>query len=79
MTDAISLALGTGLGPIIAIVIIIAMMGLTYKMAGKISAIIVGIGATFAMMFLDFIPVYWGVAIIFAMIAGIFVGERYGN
>ncbi len=74
MTDAISLALSTGLGPVIAIVIIIIFMGLTYKMAGRIPAVLVGIASTFALMFLDFLPVYWGIAVIFGLIAGMVLG-----
>ncbi len=35
MTDAVSLALQTGLGPVVAVIIILITMGLTYKMAGK--------------------------------------------
>ncbi len=78
MTDAISLALSTGLGPVVSVIIIIIMMGLTYKMAGKIPAIITGIASTFALMFMDFLPVYWGIAIIFALIAGLVLGDRDG-
>jgi len=80
MTDAISLALQTGLGPVIAVIIIIAMMGLTYKMVGKIPAIITGIASTFALMFMDFLPVYWGIAVIFGVIAGMILtgGDRDG-
>ncbi len=78
MTDAISLALQTGLGPVVGVIIIIIMMGLTYKMAGKIPAIITGIASTFALMFMDFLPVYWGIAIIFALIAGLVLGDRDG-
>jgi chromate transport protein ChrA len=74
MTDAISLALGTGLGPIIAVIVILVLMGLTYKMAGRIPATITGIASTFALMFLDFLPVYWGLAIIFGLIAGMVLG-----
>jgi hypothetical protein len=74
VTDAISLALQTGLGPVIAVIIVVVMMGLTYKMTGKIPAIITGIASTFALMFMDFLPVYWGVAIIFAVIAGLILG-----
>ena len=33
MTDAISLALSTGLGPVVAVVIILTMMGLVYKLS----------------------------------------------
>ncbi len=79
MTDAISLALGTGLGPIIAVIIILIMMGLTYKMAGRIPAIISGIASTFALMFLNFLPVFWGIAVIFAMIAGLVLGGDNGG
>jgi hypothetical protein len=80
MTDAISLALGTGLGPIIAVIIILVLMGLTYKMAGRIPAVIVGVSSTFALMFLDFLPVYWGLAIIFGLISGMVLteGDRDG-
>jgi hypothetical protein len=78
MTDAISLALQTGLGPVVSVIIILIMMGLTYKMAGKIPAIITGIASTFALMFMDFLPVYWGIAIIFALIAGLVLGDRDG-
>ncbi len=78
MTDAISLALSTGLGPVVSVIIILIMMGLTYKMAGKIPAIITGIASTFALMFMDFLPVYWGIAIIFALIAGLVLGDRDG-
>ncbi|AQQ16852.1 C81 [Sulfolobus spindle-shaped virus Lassen] len=80
MTDAISLALQTGLGPVIAVIIIIAMMGLTYKMAGKIPAIITGIASTFALMFLNFLPIFWGIAVIFGLIAGMVLtgGDRDG-
>jgi preprotein translocase subunit SecD len=74
MTDAISLALQTGLGPVIAVIIIITFMGLTYKMAGKIPAIITGIASSFILMFMDFLPVYWGIAIIFGLIAGLVLG-----
>lgn len=76
MTDAISLALSTGLGPIIAIIIILILMGLTYKMAGKVPAIIVGIASSFVLTFMDFLPIYWGVAIIFGLIAGMVWGDR---
>lgn len=74
MTDAVSLALQTGLGPVVAVVIIVALMGLTYKMAGKIPAILVAIASTFALTFLDFLPIFWGVGIIFALIAGLILG-----
>ena len=74
MTDAISLALQTGLGPVVAVVIIFALMGLAYKMAGKIPAILVAIASTFALTFLDFLPIFWGVSIIFALIAGLILG-----
>ncbi len=55
-------------------------MGLTYKMAGRIPAIITGIASTFALMFLDFLPVYWGLAIIFGLISGMVLteGDRDG-
>ncbi len=49
MTDAIFMALQTGLGPVIAVIIIIVMMGLTYKMAGKVPAMMVGIASTFTL------------------------------
>jgi len=78
MTDAISMALSTGLGPVIGVIIIIVMMGLTYKMAGRIPAIITGIASTFALMFLDFLPVYWGIAVIFGLIAGLVLGGENG-
>jgi len=80
MTDAISLALQTGLGPVIAVIIVITMMGLTYKMTGKIPAVITGIASTFALMFMDFMPVYWGIAVIFGVIAGMILtgGDRDG-
>jgi uncharacterized membrane protein YkgB len=74
MTDAISMALSTGLGPVIAVIIILIMMGLTYKMVGKIPSIIVGIASTFALMFMDFLPIYWGIAVIFGLIAGMVLG-----
>jgi len=74
MTDAVSLALSTGLGPVVAVIIILIMMGLTYKMAGKIPAILVAIASTFALTFLDFLPIFWGIAIIFALIAGLILG-----
>ena len=81
MTDAISLALQTGLGPVIAAVIILVMMGLTYKMAGKVPAIITGIASTFALMFTDFLPIYWGIAAILGVIAGMVLvgGEKDGH
>ncbi len=79
MTDAVSLALSTGLGPVVAVVIIIALMGLTYKMAGKIPAVLVGIASTFALTFLGFLPIYWGIAIIFATIAGLVLGGGEGD
>ncbi|AZG04116.1 hypothetical protein [Sulfolobus spindle-shaped virus] len=78
MTDAISLALQTGLGPVIGVVIIISLMGLTYKIAGRIPAIITGIASTFVLIFMDFIPVYWGIGIIFGLIAGMVLGDRDG-
>jgi hypothetical protein len=80
MTDAISLALQTGLGPVIAVVIIISLMGLTYKIAGRIPAVITGIASTFALMFLNFIPIFWGIGIIFGLIAGMVLsgGEKDG-
>jgi chromate transport protein ChrA len=74
MTDAVSLALSTGLGPVVAVVIIVALMGLTYKMAGKIPAILTAIASTFALTFMDFLPIFWGVSIIFALIAGLILG-----
>ncbi|MCP6729955.1 MULTISPECIES: hypothetical protein [Metallosphaera] len=80
MTDAISLALSTGLGPVIGIIIIMTMMGLTYKMAGKIPAIIVSILSTLLMMYMDFLPLFWGIAIVFGALAGLFVfGEGVVN
>jgi hypothetical protein len=79
MTDAISMALSTGLGPVIGVIIVIIMMGLTYKMAGRIPAVISGIASTFALMFLDFIPVYWGLAIIFGLISGMVLTEGEQN
>ncbi|AAQ73274.1 DUF5489 family protein [Sulfolobus spindle-shaped virus 2] len=79
MTDAISLALSTGLGPVVAIIIILVMMGLTYKMAGKIPSILVGIASTFALMFLDFLPLFWAITVIFALIAGLVLGGRDGD
>jgi uncharacterized membrane protein YkgB len=74
MSDAVSLALQTGLGPVIAVIIILVMMGLTYKIAGKIPSMIVGVASTFALMFMDFLPIYWGIAIIFGLIAGMVLG-----
>ncbi len=71
MTDAISLALSTGLGPVIAIVIILAFMGMVYKMAGAVPAVITGIIATFALAYLDFLPLSWALGIIFALFAGL--------
>jgi membrane-bound ClpP family serine protease len=80
MPDAISLALQTGLGPMIAIIITIAMMGLTYKIAGKIPAIIAGVALAFLFSYLNFLPVYWTIAIIFGLIAGMVLGGgRDGN
>ncbi|ABV26223.1 hypothetical protein [Sulfolobus spindle-shaped virus 5] len=80
MTDAISLALQTGLGPVIAIIITLAMMGLVYKMAGKIPAILVGIASTFTLTFMNFLPLFWGVTIIFGLIAGLVLGgDRNGD
>ncbi|EHP68357.1 hypothetical protein MetMK1DRAFT_00027870 [Metallosphaera yellowstonensis MK1] len=81
MTDAISLALSTGLGPVVAIIIILIMMGLTYKIVGRTPSIVTGIASIFALMFLDFIPLYWGLAIIFALIAGMILsgGELNGD
>jgi preprotein translocase subunit SecD len=78
MTDAISLALSTGLGPVIGIIIIFVFMGLVYKMAGSIPAVIVGVIATFALTYLDFIPIYWGLGIIFAFVAGL-IYTRVGD
>jgi len=78
MTDAISLALQTGLGPVVGVIIILVIMGLTYKMAGKIPAIITAIASTFALMFMDFMPVYWGIAVIFGVIAGLILGDKNG-
>ncbi len=74
MTDAVSLALQTGLGPVVAVIIILITMGLTYKMAGKTPAILVAIASTFALTFMDFLPIFWGVSIIFALIAGLILG-----
>lgn len=74
MTDAVSLALSTGLGPVIGIIIILVFMGLVYKMAGKIPSLLVGIASTFALMVMDFLPVYWGIAVIFGLIAGLVLG-----
>ncbi|ABV26189.1 hypothetical protein SSSV4_ORF80a [Sulfolobus spindle-shaped virus 4] len=74
MTDAISLALSTGLGPVIAIIIILIFMGLTYKMAGRIPAIITGIASTFTLMVMDFLPLFWGITVIFGLIAGLVLG-----
>jgi uncharacterized membrane protein YkgB len=81
MTDAISLALSTGLGPVVAIIIILTMMGLTYKIVGRTPSIVTGIASIFALMFLDFIPVYWGLTIVFALIAGMVLsgGELNGD
>ncbi len=80
MTDAISMALQIGLGPVIAVIIVLVMMGLTYKMAGKIPAVLTGIASSFALMYLDFLPIFWGIAIIFGIIAGLVLtgGERNG-
>jgi len=71
VTDFISLALSTGLGPVIALVITFIMMGIVYKMAGTIPSILTGIVSTFAFMFLSFLPLMWGLGIIFAFIAGL--------
>ncbi len=79
MTDAVSLALQTGLGPVVAVIIILITMGLTYKMAGKIPAILVAIASTFALTFMDFLPIFWGVSIIFALIAGLILGGDNGG
>ncbi|AZG03169.1 hypothetical protein [Sulfolobus spindle-shaped virus] len=79
MTDAISMALSTGLGPVIAVVIIIGMMGLTYKMAGKVPAILVGIASTFTLTFMNFLPLFWGIAVILGLIAGLILGGRDGD
>ncbi len=56
------------------------MTGLAYKMAGKTPSIMTGIASTFALMFLDFLPVFWGLAIIFGLIAGLVLtgGDRDG-
>ncbi|ACZ35780.1 DUF5489 family protein [Sulfolobus spindle-shaped virus 7] len=79
MTDAISLALSTGLGPVVAIIIILVMMGLTYKMAGKIPALLVGIASTFTLMVMDFLPIFWGITVIFGLMAGLVLGGRDGD
>ncbi len=77
--DAVSLALSTGLGPVVAVVIIIALMGLAYKMAGKIPAILVAIASAFALTFMNFLPIFWGIAIIFGAIAGLILGGDNGG
>ncbi len=68
------MALQTGLGPVIAVIIILTMMGLTYKMAGKVPAMMVGIAPTFTLTFMSFLPIYWGLGIIFGLIAGLVLG-----
>lgn len=67
---AITMALSTGLGPVLGVIMILIFMGLTYKMAGQAPAFAVGIASTFMVMYLGFMPIMWGVTIIFAMIAG---------
>lgn len=74
MADVISLVIQTGLEPVVGIIIILTFMGLTYKMAGKIPAIIAGIASTFALTFMDFLPLFWGIPIIFGLIAGMVLG-----
>lgn len=79
MTDVISMALGTGLGPVIGIIIIVTMMGITYKIAGRVPAVLVGIATTFTLMYIDFLPVFWGATIIFGIIAGLIFGTGSGG
>jgi uncharacterized membrane protein YkgB len=71
MTDAISLALSTGLGPVIAVIIIFVMMGLVYKIAGSVPAVITAFIATFALAYLDFLPLPWAIGIMFSLFAGL--------
>ncbi|BBL45998.1 hypothetical protein [Metallosphaera sedula] len=72
--DAVSLALSTGLGPVISVVIILMFAGLVYKIAGVTPAFLTASVVSIVMMFMDFIPVYWGMAIVFAGIAGFVLG-----
>lgn len=77
--DALTMALQTGLGPVIAVIVIISMMGLTYKMAGSVPAVITGIASTFTLVYLNFLPLYWGIAIMFGMMAGLVLGGGKGG
>jgi hypothetical protein len=80
MTDALSLALSTGLGPVLGVVIMLAISGIAYKMAGTFASVIVMIALDFALTFLDFLPLFWGLTIFFGLVAGlIFRGERNGD
>ncbi|MUN29982.1 hypothetical protein [Sulfuracidifex metallicus] len=81
MTDALSLALSTGLGPVLGIIIMVAIAGIAYKMAGTFASVVVMIALDFALTFLDFLPIFWGLTIFFGLIAGLiyFRGERNGD
>jgi uncharacterized membrane protein YkgB len=75
MSDFISLALSTGMGPVVSVIIIFVMMGLVYKMAGPVPSVISAFISTFALTYMDFLPLPWAVGIMFALVAG-FIFDR---
>jgi uncharacterized membrane protein YkgB len=79
MANFINMALSTGLGPVIAVIIIFIFMGLTYKIAGTIPAVISAFVSTFALSFLDFLPLPWAIGIMFSIVAGLLFERGIGN
>ncbi len=71
MANFLDMALSTGLGPVIAIVIIFSLMGITYKIAGTVPSVISGFVSTFALSFMDFLPLPWAIGVMFALVAGL--------
>jgi hypothetical protein len=78
MTDAISLVLASGLSPLVALIVIMIAAGLAYKFAGRTAAVIAILFTTFAMAFMDFLPVYWAIGTVLGLIAFLVV-IRNGN
>lgn len=67
MADFLSLALGTGLGPVLALAIMAIMAGIGYKIAGKGGGVVAMLFSVVALYIFNFIPVYILISIIVAV------------
>jgi len=67
----IVLADSTGLGPLIGFIIILSLMGVLYKIAGTMGAVVIGILSAFILTFIGMLPLWLGAGIGFAIIVGV--------